>query len=135
MTRRWEGGDRCQSCFRDKAGRMASRAHQCLLICQGGCERRCCYSTCGYPAPQHLIWVPRRVIAPVINYKSRLGSHFLKKWTSGSRTSIWVGLIHIPSFPGLLPHRLWSARTSLAALPSFSACCCSLLGLTSRQRI
>lgn len=111
---------------------MAPRAHQCSLICQVSCERRCQYSTHGYPMPRHPISVHSRVTAPVINYKPRLGSHFLKKWTSGFRTSIWVGLIHPASFPGPLPHRLWAPRTNLAALPSFSTHCSSLLSSTSR---
>lgn len=124
--------DGCQRDFKDQVGSTALGAYQCSLICQVGCERRCQYRTHGYRMPQHPIFVHSRVITPVINYKPRLGSHFLKKWISGLRTSIWVGLIHPSGFPGLLPHRLRSPRTNLAALPSFSTPCPSLLGWTSR---
>lgn len=84
--------------------------------------------------PWHPICVHSRVIALAINYEARLGSLFLNKWTNGFRTSIWVELIHISSFPGHLLHRLWSPRTNLSVLPSFSTDCSSLLVLKSRWR-
>lgn len=92
------------------------------------------HSTHGYPVPRHPICVHSRVIAPAINYKSRLGSLCLKKWTNGFRTHIWVGLTHISSFPFHFPHRLQSPRTNLAVLSSFSTHCSSLLGSKCRWR-
>lgn len=59
----------------------------------------------GSPVPQHPVWVHSRENKPVINYKSRLGSLLLKKWTNGFRSSIWVGLSYISSFPGNFPHK------------------------------
>lgn len=89
--------------FQDQVGRTAFRACQRSLLCQVGWERRCQYGAHGYRTPQHPVCVHSRVITPVINYKPRLGSHFPRKWIRGFRTSIWVGLIHPSSSPGLLP--------------------------------